>query len=143
MSAFIALDDGRSWWAANWAYDSVIEKIANQLHTTEAERALASWLREQTCIVNGPGLGSVDVRELTAANRQMFRLAAQRAFCLAVRAGSAGWHDPSYFPGWIAGFRRLLRMWKAIDRGEPPGKHDDSHACMKLTGKQVGPGWEG
>jgi hypothetical protein len=142
MSAFIALDDGRSWWAPNWAYDSVIEKIAIQLDSTEPERALASWLREQTCIVNGPGLGSVDVRELTPQNRHLFRVAAQKAFRVAVKSGAAGWHDPSFFPGWLAGFRRLLRMWKAIDREEPPGQLNDAAECMELSSNKVGPGWE-
>jgi len=37
MSTYIALDDGRSWWAANWAYDSVIEKIATQLDLDQEE----------------------------------------------------------------------------------------------------------
>ena len=142
MSAFIALDDGRSWWAANWAYDAVIDEIANQLNGTDAERVMAAWLREQTCFVNGPGLGSVDVRELTSQNQQLFRAAAKRAFRLAVLSGPAGWHDPSFFPGWLTVFRRLLRMWKAIDRGEPPGQLNDSRECMEPSGRKAGPGWE-
>jgi len=142
MSAFIALDDGRSWWAANWAYDSLIEKVVDQLNGTDAERELADWLRERTCRVNGPGLGFVDVRELTAQNRLLFRLAAQRAFRSAVLSGSVGWHEPTFFPDWLARFRQLLRMWKAIDRGEPPEQLNDSHECMKPSGKKNGPGWE-
>ncbi len=35
MTAFIALGDGRSWWAANWAYDAVIEGIADVLDRAE------------------------------------------------------------------------------------------------------------
>jgi len=141
VSAFIALDDGRSWWAANWAYDAVIERIATELTRTEAERALAVWLCEQTCRECGPGLGSVDVRELSAADRGAFREAAQRAFRSAVQAGAAGWNDPSFFPAWLAGFRRLLRMWKAIDRGEPAGQLGDPPEYMEPNGRQVGPGW--
>ncbi len=108
MTAFIALDDGRSWWAANWAYDAVIEGIADVLD--RAEQELAAWLRQQTCTECGPGLGSVDVRELSPANRRPFRAAAQQAFRAAALAGGLGWHDPSFFPGWLAWFRLLLRM---------------------------------
>ncbi len=142
MSAFIALPDGRSWWAANWAYDAVVERIADQLNGAEEELRLADWLRQQTCWVHGPGLGSVDVRELTPRNQQLFRAAAQRAFRQATLDGSVGWHDPSFFPGWLTGFRRLLRMWKAIDRGEPMGRLGDSSQPMEPSGLRVGPGWE-
>ena len=142
MSAFIALEDGRTWWAANWAYDAVIEGIADRLDRTDAERELAAWLRQQTCVECGPGLGSVDVRELSPASRRAVREAAQRAFRSAALEGAAGWHDPSFFPGWLAGFRRLLRMWKAIDRGEPAGQLGDSPARREPSGRQVGPGWQ-
>lgn len=149
MSAFIALDDGRSWWAANWAYDAVVNCIASELNRTEAERELAAWLREQTCWECGPGLGSVDVRELSPescrafreAAQRAFREAAQRAFRSAVLEGAAGWHDPSFFSAWLAEFRRLLRMWKAIDRSEPAGQLGDCPKCMERSGRQVGPGW--
>lgn len=142
MSAYIALDDGRSWWAANWAYDAVIEGIASELDRNEPERKLADWVRHQTCRNCGPGLGSIDVRELSPASRSAFRGAAQRAFRSAIFEGPAGWNDPSFYPGWLSRFRRLLRMWKAIDRGESPDQLSDSLECMEPTGRKLGPGWD-
>ena len=141
MSAFIALDDGRSWWAANWAYDAVIEAIANELEHNESGQELAAWLRQQSCLECGPGLGSVDVRELSPKSQIDFREAAQLAYRSSVLSDGAGWYDASFFPNWLAQFKRLLRMWKAIDRGEPPGQLGDSPHLMESSGRQVGPGW--
>lgn len=139
MSTFIDLDDGRTWRAANWAYDAVIEAIARELNRTDLERELARWLREQTCLACGPGLGSVDVRELSPASRAAFRMAAQRAYNTEAAAGPDGWRDPAAFPGWLNRFHLLLRMWDAIDRGEPPGQDT---GCAAPTGRRVGPGWD-
>jgi hypothetical protein len=139
VAAFIDLDDGRTWRAANWAYDAVVEAIAGVLNRTELERELAAWLRSQTCRVCGPGLGSVDVRELSPACRAAFREAAGRAYRTAESAGGEGWHDPTFFPGWLVKFKELLRMWEAIDRGEPPAIGGQ---CAEPTGRRVGPGWE-
>lgn len=107
------------WWAANWAYDNIIELIADDLVCGPAEVRLASWLRSRTCVVQGPGIGSVDSQQLTADDRRLFRTAAQEALRRVILAGPIGWHDPSYFPAWIKKFRELLRMWKASDRREP------------------------
>ena len=143
MSTLITLPDGRSWWAANWAYDAVIRRIADQLERLPYEGELASWLRRQTCEEMGPGIGYVDVRELTPRNQLLFRQAAQQAFRHAILEGAVGWHDPSFFAGWLQGFRRLLRMWKAVDRGEPPGMLGDSPERLEPSGLRSGPGWEG
>ena len=45
MSTCIELRDGQVWWAANWAYDSVILRIPDQLDGSDAERELAALLR--------------------------------------------------------------------------------------------------
>src|SRR5688572_7160386 len=108
MSAYIALPDGRSWWAANWAYDAVIRRVADELDRMPAGGELAAWLRGQTCDELGPGLGFVDVRELSPPDRALFREAARRAFRRAILEGAANWHDPTFYPGWLNGFRRLL-----------------------------------
>ena len=136
MTATIDLDDGRAWRAANWAYDAVVEQIAAELDCGDEEREFAVWLRAQTCLECGPGLGSVDVRELSPVFRVAFRRAAERAFQTAQLAGSAGWHSPEFFPGWIARFQELLQMWAAIDRGDPPC------AVWPASGNRVGPGWD-
>ena len=115
MTASITIEDGQDWWAANWAYDAVVEQIAKQLFADPSQREFAAWLRERTCEINGPGVGYVDVRELAPADRLAFREAAKRAYKEALNTGPAGWFDPLAFPGWLASFERLLQMWEAID----------------------------
>lgn len=119
MSTFISFPDGRLWWAANWVYDTIVERIADDLVCGPAEEALASWLRGRLCTVQGPGVGCVDLRELSEEDRRLFRAAAQSALRQAILSGPIGWHDPSFFPVWLKKFRQLLRMWKAADRREP------------------------
>src|SRR5690606_14909818 len=125
-----------------WAYDAVIRSISEELTQTDDQRARANWFDEQTCEVHGPWLGFVDLRELTPRNQQLLRQAAQLAFRKELRAGPDGWFDPAFFPGWIGNFRRFLRMWKAIDRGEPMGLLDDATQPMDPTHRRLGPGWD-
>jgi hypothetical protein len=143
MSTCIVLPDGRIWWASNWAYDSAIWRIADQLDHHPEGVELAAWLRGQTCYEQGPGIGAVDVRELTPRNQQLFRWGARQAFRRAILDGPAGWHDPTRFPAWLAGFQRLLRVWNAVDRREPPGLLGEPKAIVDPTGARSGPGWDG
>jgi hypothetical protein len=69
MGGFIILEDGRAYTANNWSYDAVVERIARALPETDAGRALSDWPMDQRCVVQGPGLGSVDFRELTPGNQ--------------------------------------------------------------------------
>lgn len=137
MSTYIDLDDGRSWWAANWAYDAVIESIAAELHSSTLEREFAAWLRTKTCLECGPGLGSLDVRELSPACRLAFCKATRRALENAATQGGSEWQQPEFFPGWITKFRELVSMMDAIDRREPAPV--DAH-LVEPTGRRVGPG---
>src|ERR1022692_1100776 len=98
MAGFIILEDGRAYAAANWAYDAVVERIADALPETDDGHALKDWLKEQRVAVKG--LGSVDLRELTAVNRQLFQAAARKAFSLSEHQGPEGWHDLHADTGW-------------------------------------------
>lgn len=141
MGGFIVLEDGRAHSPASWAYDAIIEAVACELDKTQDGRPLAEWLRQQTCEICGPGLGSVDIRELTPDNHRYFRNAAERAFAHSESTGPQGWHDPALFPGWLEGFRKLIEMWRSIDRGEPPEVLNGLAAPLKPTHKKSGPGW--
>jgi hypothetical protein len=142
MGAFIILEDGRGWIGANWAYDAIIQSIADELAQTNEGRALASWLLEQRCEVLGPGLGRVDVRELSTDSRCRFRDACRRSLDRIRARGPVGWSDPSFFPAWLVRFQHLIDMWASIDRGEPAGALNDLKGTIDPTGERHGPGWE-
>jgi hypothetical protein len=142
MTTFFTLNDGRSWLHQNWAYDAVLESIADVLDEDAGGRELAAWLRDQRCLVQGPGVGSVDLRELTVENQRRIVGAVPRALEMARAKGPKGWHDPSYFPAWLSSFELLARMVEAVERGEPPG--EPMHGVRGLlppTGLRSGPGW--
>lgn len=139
MSANIDLDNRRSWWAANWAYDAVIERIADELNSSQLERELAVWLRTRTCLECGPGLGAVDLRELSPTCRMAFCNAARRGLKSASVQGDAQWQQPEFFPGWITRFEELVKMIDEVDRGEPAST---GIPLVEPTGRRVGPGWQ-
>ena len=119
MSTFIDLQDGCSWWAANWAYDAVIEMIADELTGSELETELAVFLRTQTCTECGPGLGSIDLRELTEQCRIAFCESARRALQTATTRGGSSWQQPEFFPKWLAKFEELVEMMDTAERDKP------------------------
>ena len=143
MGGYIALPDGRSWWAANWVYDGLVTRLATELDRSAEGQELAAWVRTRTSEeMGGPGLGYIDVRELTLANQSLFRRAAQQSFRREKLAGPGPRSDPEFFASFLNQFRRLLRMWKAVDRREPLGKLGDSPEPMEPSGERSGPGWE-
>lgn len=142
MGGFIILEDGRGCAPASWAYDAIVRSVVDELVRTDEERRLGQWLQEQLCEVLGPGMGFVDVRELSPLNRRIFREACQRAFLTEESKGSAGWFDPSAFPVWLERFRKLIKMWESIDRGEPPAALTDLREPDPPRGRKSGPGWD-
>lgn len=142
VSAFFILSDGRAWSRANWAYDSVLDAIAAILTRDESGRALASWLLEQRCQVQGPGVGTVDMRELTDENQRRIVLAVPQALEMARTRGPTHWHDPSFFPQWLGSFEVLVQMLESVQRGEPPeALNPHLRGVVPPSGTRSGPGW--
>jgi hypothetical protein len=142
MGGFITLEDGRSYAAANWTYDQTIEVISDALAENEDSRPLADWLLDQRCIVQGPGLGSVDVRELAPKFQQMFLHAIPDAYERARNRGPAGWHQPEAWAGWINRFLDLVKMLESINRGEPASQFNPHMKdVIPPSGAKKGPGW--
>lgn len=143
MGGFIILDDGRAWAATNWAYDAAIRYIAEALPDSERARELSEWLLQQTSEVQGMGLGSIDIRELTAENRTLFVEAIRRATRRIEERGAEGWNDPSYFPVWKERFEVLLKLIESVEKGEPATIYNPHmRDIIPATGKQAGPGWD-
>lgn len=144
MAGFIVLKDGRAYAANNWSYDAVIERIARALPGTDAGRALSDWLMDQRCVIRGPGLGSVDLRELSPGDQRLFVEAVERAIITTEQEGPEGWCDPAFYPGWLERFQDLLKMIASIHRGEPPTAFNPHMMdVIPPSGERAGPGWRG
>lgn len=127
---------------ANWTYDAALDAIAEALHNDEDGRALATWLLEQRCQVQGPGVGTVDLRELTNDNRRRIVEAMPRALEMVRQRGPRHWHDPSLFPQWLSSFELLVRMIASVERGESPETLNPGMSeLIPPTGMRSGPGW--
>lgn len=139
MAGFIVLEDGRAYAAANWAFRATVESIARALPDTDEGNALAEWIR------NDPTVQiyyNVDVRELTAANREMFLGTVARACRAAETDGPSDWNDPAFFDGWIRRFNDLVKMIDCVRRGEPPEEFNPHmRDTLQWSGERRGPGW--
>jgi hypothetical protein len=71
MSTFITLQDGRLLLERNWVYDAILRAVARELRNDDEGRALAEWLLAQQCFEQGPGIGYLDLRELTPSNQPL------------------------------------------------------------------------
>ena len=143
MSGFIVLMDGRAWAGANWAYDAAIRVIAHALSDSKDGAILAAWLLEQTSEAQGPGLGGVDLRELTVSNQALFIHAARQAFIDLQSQDGRNWHDPAAFSSWRERFAILPRLIESIERGEPASTFNPHMSdVIRPTGNKSGPGWD-
>jgi hypothetical protein len=103
---------------------------------------LADWLLEQRCSVQGMGLGSVDVRDLTPRNQELFLRAVVDAYRIQQEKGPVGCSS-EFWPSWIERFGDLVKMIECIKKGEPPSQFNPhmSDAIPPRHGK-AGPGWD-
>jgi len=135
MSGFIILNDGRAWTASDRAFDAIMEALAETILDSGTGNALASWLLDQRSLLKGPGMGSVDLRELTPANQE--RLLATIEFVCNVpklTENLSAWSDKVHL---------LVRMVEAFKQGEPPMLlNPDMKDLVPPTRRRAGPGWE-
>lgn len=137
MSTYIVLEDGRVLGLSNGAFDGILEAVAGELdRSINSQSELASWLLDQRCEVQGLGIGSLDLRELSPVACKHFRVACDRVFRDQQLNEQAS-------PKWLQDlFRQLFDMWASIARGEPP----ESLTCSWIkifpaNDTRVGPGW--
>lgn len=135
MSGFITLNDGRTWTASNSAFDAVISMIAASIRKRERGKELADWLLTQRSEILGPGMGSLDLRELTTLNQE-YVLQAIEEVC-----GSNPLADElTHWPNWMLLLGAMVRSYRA---GEPPeALNPQMRGILPPTGLRSGPGWE-
>ena len=141
MSTLIVLEDGRIIAASNGQFDSILEAVADELNRDKDSLSeLAGWLLEQRCEVLGPGVGALDIRELSPAACEQFRGACQLIY---ERQQHSDVRNGGAMPEWLRKlFHRLHDMWASIARGEPPESlTSPAWRIHPASGQRVGPGW--
>lgn len=155
MSGFIILQDGRALGKSNSTFDAIVGYIAEAITSLPDGQELAQWLMEQRSIICGPGMGRVDVRELTPKNKLLFIQGCRQGFRVACKRAenhaeferkvlAKGKLKNSTTTEWvIEPFALLMLMIEAVEKGEPPmALNPHMREVVKPTGKRSGPGWE-
>ena len=135
MVTTITLEDGRVLGTQNWVFDAILECATNELESrTDAVDGLREWLLDQRCAVNGPGVGYLDLRELSPRAASQFKSACLSAYdAMKLESSAVLWLDQ---------FSLLIKMWISIEKGEPPDTLTSSVWLMgPWSGKRRGPGW--
>jgi hypothetical protein len=135
MSTYLTLEDGRILGTSNGTFDAIVELATSELkRRPDSLPGLAEWLLEQRCEVQGPGVGYLDLRELSPRAAREFKAAFETAYDIA---------DLTDIPDALrAQFTLLREMWDSIARGEPPEALTSPHWSRTVaSGKCRGPGW--
>jgi hypothetical protein len=135
VTTHLTLEDGRVLGTSNAAFDCILEFAAAELERRQTSLdTLAEWLLDQRCEVQGPGVGYLDLRELSPQAAREFR----DAFLAAYDAA-----DLTQVPDALRAQYTLLReMWQSIARGDPPEALTSPHWVLAPAAQQRrGPGW--
>jgi hypothetical protein len=137
MTTRIALEDGRILGTSNWAVDALLECAPKQLENrSDTVDGLPEWLLDQRCVVQGPGIGYLDLRKLSPRASSQFTVSLLASAYDAMRLDS----DPV---PWLDLFSLLINMRVAMERGEPAEALTEPHWLIHpWNGKRRGPGWE-
>jgi hypothetical protein len=136
MVTHITLEDGRVLGTSNGRFDALLERVVKELESrTDAVDGLREWLLDQRCEVRGPGVGYLDLRELSPRASSQFKSACISAYD-AMRLESC----PVL---WLDQLSLSIDMWISIEKGEPPEALTSPHWLIApFSGDHRGPGWE-
>jgi hypothetical protein len=135
MTTHITLEDGRALGTSNRVFDAILESAAKELERgNDRVDGLREWLLNERCEVQGPGVGYIDLRELSPRVTSQFKAACISAYdALKVQNPPVPWLDQ---------LSLLIRMWTSMEKGEPPQALTSPH--LRITpsrGERRGPGW--
>lgn len=140
MSGFIVLTDGRMYRGANWAYDATIRAISAALPISHGQ--LSRWLVTRTSEVKGPGMGSLDLRELTPENQDAIMHAIRVASESQPSTKPASWTDNDSYQIWKHKLSLLCQLVGSIVRKENPAMFDPFECGIDPPTSSIsGPGW--
>jgi hypothetical protein len=148
VAGFIIFSDGRAWAPNNSVFDVAIERIAAAIPGSVEGRALVAWLLDQRSLLRGPGMGRLDLRTLTPANRQLV-LDTMAEIFPAVPLADLQPVSPLVTLtepiDWLVidRFQLLGHMVAAARRGDSPeALNPMMRGLLPPTGERCGPGWD-
>jgi hypothetical protein len=132
------LDDSAGIGCANWVLRTIVADVARVLKR-QGITELAEWLTSESSPVEL--YGHLDVRELTEWNQEAFRSALGPALLETKARGPAGWHDETFWPGYLRLFESLAEQASLLARGQRPNAWPNLSGISAYDGTRSGPGW--
>ena len=111
MAGTLEVSDDLCWMPSGWVFDTVLERIASELHTQAPE--LADQLLAARTEVNG---GYLDLREKDRGTFDLLLKAADIAYNRLKQEGAKGLRTPEFYKGLLHQFQEFRDMLHA---GQP------------------------
>src|SRR5688572_10553825 len=105
------LRDDASWIVAGWASRNAAEIVRRFLTESECQGVL----ERLTDMDLYPG-SLADFASASPADMRRLHRAVVQGFAAAEAEGPSGWHEPEFFPGFLARFRELVELIAADPR---------------------------
>jgi hypothetical protein len=110
----ISLSEDRGWAPANWVLRNFFEQAQPYLHLVpHLADDIMEAITTQVPMVSLRSAGTEAVRELLVLTNKVIEFNRER--------GSAGWHSPEFFPGYMDQLEKLRALAaEAISESMPP-----------------------
>ena len=105
MSGTLIVNANSAWMPAGWVFDLVLDTLAEDLDRVQPD--LARKLRHAKTDVS---VGFLDLAGLEAKTLSTLHEAVERAHGEFQRRGAASFHNPAFFPGFMAKLEEL-QQW--------------------------------
>ena len=93
---------------AGWCFRATLDGICEALDSAEGGHELAEELRAEHHRAQWPQ--HFEVKDWSEKKKSIFREATRMSYEKAKAVGPVGWHDPSFFPGYLRALEELVEM---------------------------------
>lgn len=108
MAGTLEVTDDLCWMPAGWVFDTVLERLASELHTPASE--LAAQLLAARTEANG---GYLDLRASDRGTLDLLLNAADTAYGRLTQEGAKGFRTPEFYQGLLDQFQEFRDMLHA------------------------------
>ena len=110
MSGLIRVNTQQTWIGANWVFERILTGLRKYLPAEGSARIIE--------LIDGivPGLNSLSLEHFTPAEMMIFRKALEAAYDEVFISGKTAFAEPSFYPGFMAGFEELRKMIRTDER---------------------------
>jgi hypothetical protein len=119
MSGGIRFKKGVFWGKAGWCYRAAREGICDALRQTPEGSTLADEISAESHPAQW--CEHLDIDEWPKEKKALFFQAVYRCADRFAKEGPVGWHDPSFFPGFLRAMEELAQTARSIE-----AEHEDA-----------------